>query len=93
MKNDCCAIILAAGKGTRMKSEKPKVLAEILFKPMVGYVVEAVRKAGGEDICAVTGFMSQQVEDYLDTLGKICYAPQTAQKGPGTSVRMARHVL
>ena len=32
---------------------------------MVGYVVEAVRKAGVEDLCAVTGFMSQQVEEYL----------------------------
>lgn len=93
MKNDCCAIILAAGKGTRMKSEKPKVLAEILFKPMVGYVVEAVRKAGVEDLCAVTGFMSQQVEEYLDTLGNICYAHQTEQKGTGHAVMMARSFL
>ena len=93
MKNDCCAIILAAGKGTRMKSEKPKVLAEILFKPMVGYVVEAVRKAGVEEICAVTGFMSQQVEEYLDSLGNICYAHQTEQKGTGHAVMMARTFL
>ena len=40
------AIILAAGKGTRMKSEKPKVVHEVLGKPMVYYSIEAARAAG-----------------------------------------------
>ena len=40
------SIILAAGKGTRMKSEKPKVLHEIFDKPLLGYVIEAVDNTG-----------------------------------------------
>jgi bifunctional UDP-N-acetylglucosamine pyrophosphorylase/glucosamine-1-phosphate N-acetyltransferase len=40
------SIILAAGKGTRMKSETPKVLHEIFDKTLVGYVIEAVNRTG-----------------------------------------------
>ena len=42
------AVILAAGKGTRMKSELPKVLHEVLGKPMVEYSIEAATEAGAE---------------------------------------------
>ena len=41
-KTNIRAVILAAGKGTRMKSQKPKVLHEIFSKPLVGRVVEAI---------------------------------------------------
>ena len=50
------AIILAGGKGTRMKSEEPKVMCQVIFEPMVKYVVDAVQKAGVEDICVITGY-------------------------------------
>ncbi len=60
-----CAVILAAGEGTRMKSAKPKVLAQVLFVPMIDWVVDAVREAGIDDICAVTGHLSEQVCDHL----------------------------
>ena len=46
------AVILAAGKGTRMKSDLPKVLHEINGKPMVEYVIEAARAAGAEEMAA-----------------------------------------
>ena len=39
--NSNCAVILAAGEGTRMKSSKPKVMAEVLFKPMINWVIDA----------------------------------------------------
>ena len=43
------SIILAAGKGTRMKSETPKVLHEIFNKTLLGYVIEAVNNTGMAD--------------------------------------------
>ena len=64
MKNTT-AIILAAGRGTRMKSEKPKVMHDILGKPMISYVVGAVKDAGITDIVLVTGFGSDKVKDYF----------------------------
>ena len=91
--SNTCAIILAAGKGTRMKSQKPKVLAEILFKPMLGYVVDACRGADVEDICVVTGFRSEMVEEYLNSIGTFSIAKQTEQRGTGHAVMMAKEFL
>ena len=45
MANLDCAIILAGGEGKRMKSNKPKVLSQVLFQPMLKWVVDAVLKA------------------------------------------------
>ena len=44
MKN--CAVILAGGEGKRMKSDKPKTLSEVLGRPMLCWVMSALRKAG-----------------------------------------------
>ena len=89
-----CAVVLAAGKGTRMKSKKPKVLAELLFQPMLGYVLDACREAGVEDICVVTGFGSEQVEAYLAQRGgSVQTAFQAEQRGTGHAVMMAREFL
>ena len=63
--NKKCAIILAGGKGTRMKTETPKVMCEVLFKPMIHYVIDAVKEAGCEDVCVVTGHCSEIVEAAL----------------------------
>ena len=46
-----CAVILAAGEGTRMKSKKPKALAEVLFAPMIDWVRGAAKESGIDDIC------------------------------------------
>ena len=48
MQNDSstCAIILAAGEGKRMKSNHPKVLSNVLFKPMLRWVTDAVKDGG-----------------------------------------------
>lgn len=63
--NKKCAIILAGGKGTRMKTQTPKVMCEVLFKPMVSYVIDAVKEAGCEDVCVVTGHCREIVEAAL----------------------------
>ncbi len=64
---DTCAVVLAAGKGTRMKSKKPKVLAEILFQPMLGMCWKPADRREWKEVCVVTGFEAEQVEAYLST--------------------------
>ena len=60
------SIILAAGKGTRMKSETPKVLHTIFDKALVGYVIEAVNKTGlADEDYVIVGHQSEKVEDYV----------------------------
>lgn len=89
-----CAIILAGGKGTRMKSEKPKVMCEVLFEPMLYYVVSAVKEAGAEDVCVITGYEHQVVEDYLAKLdSRIVTALQSPQLGTGHAVMQARSFI
>ena len=57
-----CAIVLAAGEGTRMKVATAKVLLPVLGKPMVQWVLSAARGAGVEDCCLIVGKDWQQVE-------------------------------
>ena len=55
------AIILAAGKSTRMKSALPKVIHEVCGRPMVEYVIDAVRQAGVQRIMLVVGHGAETV--------------------------------
>ena len=55
------AIVLAAGAGTRMKSDKPKVAHEVLGKPLVKWVIDAAEEAGVDKIVAVVGHKREQV--------------------------------
>ena len=76
---DVSAIILAAGKGTRMKSDLPKVLHKICGKPMVTYTLENLRSAGVADITAVISFKRNIVQKYIQ--GAINLAVQKNPKG------------
>lgn len=87
-----CAVILAAGKGTRMKSDKAKVLHRVFGMPMVCHVVEAVRQAGIGEIVVVTGHQHQQVEDCLATYA-VNYAFQDEQLGTGHAVVCAGEMI
>ena len=62
---DSIAIILAAGRGTRMKSDIPKVMHEIMGKPMIERVVEIVKNAGISNIIVVAGFGYDMVKSAL----------------------------
>lgn len=73
-------VILAAGKGERMVSEKPKVMHEIMGKPMIDYVVAVAQKLNPEKIIVVTGHGREKVETYLKDAPVIC-AVQNEQKG------------
>ncbi len=61
------AIVLAAGRGTRMKSDTPKVLHEVLGKPIILYVLEALKKAGVKDIIVVAGYKSDLLKNVIGT--------------------------
>lgn len=89
-----CAIILAGGKGTRMKSELPKVMCEVIFEPMIKYVIDAVKEAGVEDICVITGYRHEIVESYLSEVdANIKTALQEPQLGTGHAVMQAREFI
>lgn len=81
------AVILAAGKGTRMKSDLPKVLHEIDGKPMVEYVIDAAREAGAEDICLVVGHKAELVKERVGN--GVTYVLQEEQLGTGHAVKCA----
>ena len=92
-----CAVILAAGEGKRMKSKKPKAMMEVLFKPMLGWVIDSVREAGVNDICVVTGHKEEVIKEFLAnnyTGEHACSTvTQSERKGTGHAVMMAREFL
>lgn len=91
MEQTISAVVLAAGEGKRMRSKKPKVLCEVLFKPMINWVVDALREADIQDICAVVGNGSQQV---IDVLGDdVTTVLQKERLGTGHAVMQGRVFL
>lgn len=87
------AIILAAGKGTRMKSDLPKVLCPVRGRPMVEYVVETLRGAGVDHLLAVVGFRADLVREALGKYPDVEFVEQTEQLGTGHAVKMCRPQL
>jgi bifunctional UDP-N-acetylglucosamine pyrophosphorylase/glucosamine-1-phosphate N-acetyltransferase len=85
------AIILAAGGGTRMKSNKPKVIHEILKKPLVTYVIESAKEAGVEEVCVVVGHQSDVVKKAI--IDDVVYAEQLELLGTGHAVMQADHYI
>ena len=89
-----CAIIMAGGKGTRMKSNGPKVMCEVLFEPMISHVVKTVKEMGAEDICVITGYEHEIVESFLaDMDSSVKTVLQNPQLGTGHAVMQARDFI
>jgi len=84
-------VILAAGKGTRMKSALPKVLHCIADKPMVQHVIDAAASIGATDTVVVVGHGAEQVRQMIST--SVQYAEQTEQLGTGHAVQQAMPML
>lgn len=93
MARSTVAIILAAGKSTRMKSETPKVLHEVCGKSMIDHVLDAVRGAGVEKIVVIVGHKADIVKAALDHHADVEFALQAEQKGTGHAVMMAEEAL
>ncbi len=87
------AVVLAAGKSTRMKSETPKVLHPVCGKMMIDYVLDATRAAGAEQIVVVVGHKADMVRNALSEHSDVVFAEQTEQNGTGHAVMMCESEL
>lgn len=85
------AIILAAGKGTRMKSKHPKVVHKVCGKEMVNHVIDVSKKSGVQDIVVILGHESETVKESIPSDSQI--AMQTEQLGTGHAVKMAKEYI
>jgi len=86
-------VIMAAGKGTRLKSRRPKVLHEIGGKPLLSHVIAAAgRVAKPEDIYAVVGHQTDRVKSAVAATG-IRFVDQPEQRGTGHAIQCAREAI
>ena len=88
---DTAAIVLAAGAGTRMKSKKPKVAHEVLGQPLVRWVVNAAKEAGGSRIVGVVGHCRDRVEPLF--AGDAEIVVQAEQRGTADAVASCADAL
>jgi bifunctional UDP-N-acetylglucosamine pyrophosphorylase/glucosamine-1-phosphate N-acetyltransferase/UDP-N-acetylglucosamine pyrophosphorylase len=87
------AVVLAAGKGTRMASDLPKVLHEAAGKPLVAWVLEALAAAGIHDRIVVVGYRAELVEQALAGMPGVSFALQREQRGTGDAVAAAAEAI
>lgn len=92
-KGKLAIVIMAAGKGTRLKSRRPKVLHEIGGKPLVAHVIAAAsRIAAPNDIYAVIGHQAEKVRAAVATTG-VRFVEQAEQRGTGHAIQCARQAI
>ena len=92
MKDSRAAVILAAGKGKRMKSDLPKVLHEIHGRPMIMILLDRLIPMGFDKIVVVVGHKAELVEAALSDY-QVSLVRQTEQLGTAHAVKMAQPVL
>jgi UDP-N-acetylglucosamine diphosphorylase/glucosamine-1-phosphate N-acetyltransferase len=82
-------VILAAGKGTRMKSDQAKVLHLLGGRPMISYVVETAAKLAGSNVVVVVGTQADMVKREVLRSASVSFALQASQNGTGHAVQCA----
>lgn len=87
------AIVMAAGKSTRMKSDRPKVLHELCGQPLLSYVLTALRQIGIERILVVVGFKAELVRETFADQSDLEFVLQSEQKGTGHAAMMCQPAL
>jgi len=86
------AIILAAGMGVRMKSDLPKVFHSLCGRPMLSWVLDAVKKSGFDEIYVVVGYRSDMIKDYYKNSGLV-FVDQNEQLGTAHAVQQVSPYL
>src|SRR6059058_1886427 len=85
--------IMAAGKGTRLKSKRPKVLHEVGGKPLLAHVIRsAAEVVPTENIFAIIGYEAERVRSAVSHTG-VNFVLQTEQRGTGHAIQSARTAL
>ena len=91
------AVLLAAGKGTRMKdltNDLPKPMLEVRGKPILLHIVEGLKAAGVSQFCIIVGYKAEVVREFFGDGAKfgvgITYVTQTVQDGTGRVVELAK---
>ncbi|NLZ48357.1 MAG: bifunctional UDP-N-acetylglucosamine diphosphorylase/glucosamine-1-phosphate N-acetyltransferase GlmU [Clostridiales bacterium] len=87
-----CAVILAAGEGKRMKSDKPKVLHKVCGKEMVNHVIDTMRAADLEEVNVIVGKGAEEVKAETESR-KVSYSLQDKQLGTGHAVMCTKDFL
>ena len=85
------AVVLAAGQGTRMKSDLPKVLHPLCGKPMLWHVLEALQEAATEKPVVIVGHGAEEVKNYLGDRAECVL--QEPQLGTGHAAMQAESLL
>ncbi len=83
-------LVMAAGKGTRMKSDLPKVLFPVCGRPMIEYVLDALEDAGIDRIVVIVGYRAELVRESLGKRPNLEFVEQTEQLGTGHAVMVCR---
>ena len=91
MNDNIKVLILAAGNGTRMKSNKPKVLHEISGKPMINYIIDTCFDAGIKNVSIVLGNKQELIKQFIPDNVNIVYQKQ--QLGTGDAIKSASKYL
>lgn len=86
-------VVLAAGKGTRMRSERPKVLHEAGGRPLLAWVLDAARAAGCSRICVVVGHGAQEIRERFGGAEDLVWIEQERQLGTGHALLQARKAV
>ncbi len=87
------SLVLSAGKGTRMKSELPKVVQKVAGTEMINMVLKSLTEAGIEHNVLVVGYKKEEVVNRVDDKYQVSYVKQTEQLGTGHAVKMAKEEL
>lgn len=91
--NSRVAVVLAAGKGTRMKTDLPKVLVPACGRPIVEYVLDALQRTGFTRVLVVVGYRASDVRRTLGERPGLEFIEQHEQLGTGHAVQMCREAL
>jgi len=93
MDNELRVVILAAGKGTRMNSDLPKVLHQLHGKSLIDYVLNESEALNPTEIILVVGFKKNKVISHTNNRNNLKYATQTEQLGTGHAVLQTEELL
>ena len=85
------AIVLAAGKSTRMKSKTPKALHHIAGQPIISHIFDALKAAGASRIVTVVGYQGEKIREHLGDKSE--FVEQVEQRGTGHAAQMAAPLL